>query len=354
MNSGDIFKIFYDQQLDQRVFTLLEIDGYLLVNMDTICDRSYHIMGVDELLYEIGRRGGGRTVVFLFQDGSNLEYSGARAVINHTIKKFALPPDKCVIFYPGPVEFPGATVLCNDTSQSWQLMTRQCLNDLPLSEPVFDRHFCAIYARFNLYRLKIVKHLHTHYANQSMIAFNTAKPYYGSRFTEEFEEDAQWATEHLPIRLLENNVESISHSDGFLGYKEALHGVRDIYQKYFIEIVSETDPHSDVFFSEKTLKNFWLGKPFLLFSGPGSLKTLRSRGYVTFSPYIDEYYDEEYNDVDRLGMILSEINRLASMSIPELQKLHVQLQEVFEYNRSLVRLQTRDWAHTFVDSGENS
>lgn len=354
MDPSDIFKVFYDHQLDQEVFTLLEVDGYLLVNMDVICDRQYHILGVDELLYEIGRRGGGRTIAFLFQDGASLKYSGVQGIIEQTIQQFNLPPEKCIVFYPGYTHVPGATVIDNGCSSSWQLIARQHLNDVPLAEPNFDKHFCAMYARFNIYRLKIIRHLHTNYCDQSILAFNTSRLDYGSRFVTEFDDDRRWGEEHLPLRMKENTVEYINTANDALGHQDALLGIRDIYQRYFIEIVSETDPHSDVFFSEKTLKNFWLGKPFLLYSGAGALKTLRKRGYATFSPYIREYYDEEYNDCDRLAMVLEEANRLASMSIPELQSLHNQMREVFEFNRSLIKLQTREWAHTFADSGENN
>lgn len=354
MNSSEIFKVMYDHQLDQRVFSLLEIDEYLLINMDVICNRQYHILGVDELLYEIGRRGGGHTIVFLFQDGANIEYSGALGIINQTIKQFCLPPDKCIIFYPGKISVPGTTVLDNGCSSSWQLISRQYLNNMPLASPTFDKHFCAMYARFNLYRAKITRHLCTNYADKSLVAFNTSNIDYSHRFIDMFEDDYNWSKLNLPIRLSENTVEDINTSDNALGHQDALLGIQDIYQRYFIEIVSETDPHSDVFFSEKTLKNFWLGKPFLLFSGADSLKTLRSRGYATFSPYINEHYDDEYNDCSRLEKIFEEIDRLAAMTIPELQKLHIQLQEVFEYNRSLVKLQTREWAHTVVDSDKNN
>lgn len=338
----NVYNILYSGELTHRVFSILEIENLLLINMDVVCDRRYHIQGTDELIYEIGRRGRDRTLVFLFQDGANIEFSGAYDVIQHAIRQLDLTPERCCIFYPDDITVPGATVINNQAYRSWELQSRQWLLDAPLAEPMFDKHFCALYARFNLYRLKITRHLCTHYADKSIVAFNTTNVMYGSRFVNEFADDYGWAKENLPIRL-EGNSDAINQSNGFLGYQDALSNIENLYQRYFIEIVSETDPHSNIFFSEKTTKNFWLGKPFILYSGAGSLATLRKKGYATFSPYIDEYYDKIENDYDRMVLIQEEINRLAAMSIDELRSIHVKLRDVFEYNRSLVKLNTREW-----------
>lgn len=351
MNSADVFKVVHTNQLGQRVFTLLEVDGNLLVNMDVICDRRYHILGVDELMYEIGRRGRDKTLIFLFQDGANIEYSGAYDIVQQSIRQLELTPDRCVVFYPGEIAVPGATVVDNQSYQSWELHSRQLLLHVPLAQPVFNKHFCALYARFNLYRLKLARHLRTQHADKSIVAFNNTRVNYGVRFLDEFNDDYSWAKENLPIRL-DGNDDTINQADGFIGYQSALSNIENLYQQYFIEIVSETDPHSNVFFTEKTTKNFWLGKPFLLYSGAGSLATLRKKGYATFGPYIDESYDAMENDFDRLTAIKFEIDRLAAMSIDELRDIHVKLGDVFEYNRSLVKLNTRDWAHD--TSGQNN
>lgn len=342
MNIDTVYSVLYSDRLTHQLFAILEIDNLLLINMDVICDRRYNIQGTDELIYEIGRRGKGRVLVFLFQDGANIEFSGAYDVIQYAIRQLNLAPDYCFVFYPDEIIVPGATVINNRAYSSWELQSRKMLLNVPLAEPVFEKHFCALYARFNLYRLKLVRHLCTQYADKSMVAFNTTGIIYGSRFHTEFEEDYRWAKEHLPIRL-KGNSEAINQADGFLGYQDALSNIENLYQQYFIEMVSETDPHSNIFFSEKTTKNFWLGKPFLLYSGPGSLATLRKKGYATFEPYINEYYDKIENDHDRLEMIKCEIDRLAAMSIDELRAMHVKLRDVFEYNRSLVKLNTRDW-----------
>ena len=48
-----------------------------------------------------------------------------------------------------------------------------------------------------------------------------------------------------------------------------------------------------MFLSEKTYRCFALLHPFILMGRPHSLVELRKQGYKTFSPFIDESYDEE-------------------------------------------------------------
>lgn len=343
MNIDTVYRALYSEELLRTVYSILEVDNLLIINMDVICNRAYNILGTDELLYEIGRRGKDKALVFVFQDGASIELSGAYGVIQHSIRQLNLTPDCCFVFYPDEIIVPGATVLNNRVQSSWELQSRQMLANVPLAEPVFDKHFCALFARFNLYRLKLVRHLVENYPSQSLVAFNTTNVVYGSRFVEFFDDDYRWAKERLPMRL-EGNNDTVNQADGFLRFQDALSNMDNLYQRYFIEVVSETDPHSKIFFTEKTVKNFWLGKPFLLYSAAGALENLHSKGYATFGPYIDESYDKVENDFDRLEMIKCEINRLAAMSIDELRSMHIKLRDVFEYNRSLVKLNTREWA----------
>ena len=116
-------------------------------------------------------------------------------------------------------------------------------------------------------------------------------------------------------------------------FQDAMRDIHQHYQTYFLEIVAETNIHSNKFFTEKTVKNFHLGKPFLLLNGQHSLRYLQDLGFKTFAPWINETYDNISNCQDRLAAILTEVDRLAAMPIEDLQQMHVQMQTVFEHNR---------------------
>lgn len=77
-----------------------------------------------------------------------------------------------------------------------------------------------------------------------------------------------------------------------------------------IEVIPETLYSGEHFFSEKTFWAMILNKPFIMVCGHNSLKSLRKIGFKTFSPYIDESYDDVKDDILRLKKIALEIKRL--------------------------------------------
>ena len=106
--------------------------------------------------------------------------------------------------------------------------------------------------------------------------------------------------------------------------------------KSFLHVVNET-----VFFetfnhlTEKTFKPIVCMRPFIIVSTPGSLAYLRRYGFRTFEKWIDESYDSEPNNHKRLDMIAKEINRIASMSIGQLQDMYKDMLPTLEHNHSL-------------------
>jgi hypothetical protein len=83
-------------------------------------------------------------------------------------------------------------------------------------------------------------------------------------------------------------------------------------------------------------------------SRPHSLSKLKELGYKTFSPYIDESYDEEINDYERLKMIVNEIERLSNLSEPQLVEFLTAVKEIVEYNYQLLTNKQSDLKGNFV------
>jgi len=88
--------------------------------------------------------------------------------------------------------------------------------------------------------------------------------------------------------------------------------------------------------TEKIMKPMVNFMPFLFMSFPGALSLLRSLGFKTFSPYIDESYDDEYDEVKRFKMIYAEIKRLCSMSKEELHNWYWNMENILIHNHNLV------------------
>lgn len=62
------------------------------------------------------------------------------------------------------------------------------------------------------------------------------------------------------------------------------------------------------------------------------LKYIRSMGYKTFSPIIDESYDSIYSHSSRMVAICMEIKRLMNKSFTDFKKDMEQLEDVCNYN----------------------
>lgn len=115
--------------------------------------------------------------------------------------------------------------------------------------------------------------------------------------------------------------------------------------QYFINsyfsVVTETvfyatdDNDSSIFFTEKTYKPIICNHPFILVGRPGALKKLKEFGYKTFSPYIDERYDEIVDDKERLLAIVTEIERLSSKEYMFEENWLKNIKLIVEHNKNV-------------------
>lgn len=93
------------------------------------------------------------------------------------------------------------------------------------------------------------------------------------------------------------------------------------------------------FLTEKTFKPIIAKHPFILVAPQHTLKFLQELGYKTFHPYIDESYDG-MPDEKRMHHITNEILRLNSLSDEQWVKWQLDVQEVVEYNYTVLQNKT--------------
>jgi len=93
--------------------------------------------------------------------------------------------------------------------------------------------------------------------------------------------------------------------------------------------------YSSVFISEKTFKCLALKHPFVIFGRPGMLKGLHKLGFKTFSPYIDESYDNIIDDDERFDAIFNEITRLINLSDDEWLEILRNIEPILEHNHMI-------------------
>jgi hypothetical protein len=75
--------------------------------------------------------------------------------------------------------------------------------------------------------------------------------------------------------------------------------------------------------------------PFIIVSGKGSLKFLKSIGIQTFSDFWDESYDDEIDDYKRLEKILSTIKYIQSLDYDKLNNIYLYMKDKLINNRDI-------------------
>lgn len=122
------------------------------------------------------------------------------------------------------------------------------------------------------------------------------------------------------------------------------------YTNTYFSVVNETTYHNVdylqgvPFLSEKVFKAIAYSHPFILVTYPNSLQYLKQLGYKTFDGLIDERYDLETNDANRLIMIANEIERLCNLSPTELTHFLIEAKKICTHNFDVLRTK-KDFIH---------
>lgn len=132
----------------------------------------------------------------------------------------------------------------------------------------------------------------------------------------------------LPLQL---DVEESQHH----AIKVNMPTLENYFQQSYFSIITEGDfsrGEQRQMFTEKVLKCFLYGHPFVIIGLPGTLSLLQNLGFITFSSIIDESYDNEVDDEKRLSMCLKEIDKLNSYNINELKNMYNDLMPILHHN----------------------
>tara|TARA_B100001063_G_C16713412_1_gene529327 strand:- start:58 stop:1137 length:1080 start_codon:yes stop_codon:yes gene_type:complete len=109
---------------------------------------------------------------------------------------------------------------------------------------------------------------------------------------------------------------------------------KPIMESSWISVIAETISNNDCFFvTEKTAKPLMAGRPFIILSGMHTLRHLRSLGFKTFSPVIDESYDE-ISDQDQ--RIKAAFESFAKLSTQDSSQMYAKLMPILEHNQEIM------------------
>ena len=150
-------------------------------------------------------------------------------------------------------------------------------------------------------------------------------------------------------RNFDITLENLQHTDlgniqaSFNSYDKVFEmlNIKETLDKSLINIAVEAEilyESSKRVITEKVFRCIEAEKPFIIISHPKALRYFKELGYMTFSPFICENYDDTRDPKERMNMIFQEIIRLSEIPLEELKTQIERLKPVFEHNKKMLSL----------------
>ena len=160
-------------------------------------------------------------------------------------------------------------------------------------------------SRWSVARMRLAYELDQAFPNNTFITYSLAQSasQLHNRIERHYVKEIEWAKN----KTFDNDMTSV----GAVDYRTTITNYKNLWSKYHIEIVAETDEYQNLWFTDKTAKCLSTGKPFLLLSGQHSLKNLKKMGFVTFDQWIDESYDNCILATQRIMAMVQSLKTLA-------------------------------------------
>ena len=113
---------------------------------------------------------------------------------------------------------------------------------------------------------------------------------------------------------------------------------KEPYLNSYFSLVTETAFNEELIYcsSEKIYRPMLHYHPFIVQGSPYMLKNIKKLGFKTFSPWIDESYDEEEDCLIRMELFTTEIKRICSMSVDEMHNWYYEMEDILVHNRNLI------------------
>lgn len=290
---------------------------------------SVHPTIIQDLIHRYRKN---HNIIFDFRDGEHVFLSGALELIKETQRIFNIPREKILILSYFDIDVNFAICICKK-NDIYGFIAEGSSFIQTINNDSFDKKMLSLSGRMDIFRLRLAKHLHTNWLNDSILSFKPniadVRHYFRNDFSEHYQDEIEWAEQYTPIEV--DNVKKFG--GGSVSYLESLSTSATYYHRYFLEIVIETDSKNPYWITEKTVRPIVFGKPFILFSGPYALQHLRDLGFQTFSPWIDESYDSIENQFERFDFIIKEIDRIAAMSYDQLTNIAKEMNDILIYNQ---------------------
>ena len=146
----------------------------------------------------------------------------------------------------------------------------------------------------------------------------------------------------------------------FLNTKEEENLYLDSYFNFVMETFivpsSATNQQYEMDISEKIFKPISRMQPFVVYGQAGTLEFLKSMGYKTFSPWLDESYDNIQNKDQRYEKIFNLFKKINAMPKTELNDMLSEMLPTLEHNQTVYEsyVNNKTYLNEFVTILEHS
>jgi hypothetical protein len=326
-----------DKEVIVNVTDFIKLDGYV-----------QHLQELYRTLHDLSHELETKTVRFDFSmDCQPIRFFAFDRVFEHIATTYAIPKHRMIVkiwdHYP-LFESPWVTVV-TEPSSNW-LMAAEYIK---LDKCILNadaKLFGGFYGRCTTHRFLMSYFLETEIKDHSVVAFHPSVEW----AEKEFSSVRQWYNkefEWLYQRASQQLSQVQSGYNGRIDMYAALQDYHNIFKLCHIEIVLETNYYENGWFSEKTTRCLCAGKPFILMGTHGQLNHVKDIGFKTFSPWIDESYNNEANTEKRFDLVREEIKRISNLSKNQQQELVKEITLIAEYNKQNYEKIINDYKRTF-------
>jgi hypothetical protein len=186
--------------------------------------------------------------------------------------------------------------------------------------------YCRDWSHGREYRLKFLEMLCQHQLDQvsrtSIMHTNSENVHF-----------SQHKFLNSKFELCEPDLISRVSSNNYSSSVSADYDTNDFVETQVSVVLETVFDGSRIHLTEKTLRPIACGHPFVLAAGPGALEYIRSYGFKTFSPWINESYDSETDSSERMKKIIESIKQIQQLQGQEQQDFLQAVKQIAEFNK---------------------
>jgi hypothetical protein len=128
----------------------------------------------------------------------------------------------------------------------------------------------------------------------------------------------------LLTQIPQNNFTSTSSAD---------YNANDFVSTQISVVLETVFDGTRIHLTEKILRPIACGHPFILAAGPGALEYLRSYGFQTYDPWIDESYDKELDSVVRMQKIIESMKTIHNLQGKDRENFFNKIKSIAQFNK---------------------